>query len=62
MPVGQGVNTSVAQEALDAQKTALARRMHASGEPVKAIAEALGASAATVYRGGGPGLIGRPAL
>ena len=37
-------------KALDAQKTALARRMHASGEPVKTIAEALGVSAATVYR------------
>lgn len=30
--------------------TALARRMRASGEPVATIAEALGVSAATVYR------------
>ena len=36
--------------ALDAGKAALARRMHAAGEPVKTIAETLGVSAATVYR------------
>lgn len=35
---------------LDSDKAALARRMHASGEPVKTIAETLGVSAATVYR------------
>ena len=35
---------------LDQSKADLARRMHASGEPVKTIAEALGVSAATVYR------------
>lgn len=37
-------------KALDADKAALARRMHTSGEPVKTIAETLGVSAATVYR------------
>ena len=37
-------------KALDAGKAALARRMHAAGEPVKTIAETLGVSAATVYR------------
>ena len=37
-------------KALDQAKAALARRMHASGEPVKTIAETLGVSAATVYR------------
>ncbi|MCB0933371.1 MAG: recombinase family protein [Mycobacterium sp.] len=37
-------------KALDASKAALARRMHAAGEPVKTIAETLGVSAATVYR------------
>ena len=37
-------------KALDSEKAALARRMHASGEPVKTIAETLGVSAATVYR------------
>lgn len=37
-------------KALDSDKAALARRMHATGEPVKTIAETLGVSAATVYR------------
>lgn len=37
-------------KALDASKTALARRMHASGEPATTIASALGVSRATVYR------------
>jgi DNA invertase Pin-like site-specific DNA recombinase len=37
-------------KALDANKTALARRMHASGEPAATIASALGVSRATVYR------------
>lgn len=37
-------------KALDSEKAALARRMHASGEPVKTIAGTLGVSAATVYR------------
>jgi DNA invertase Pin-like site-specific DNA recombinase len=37
-------------KALDAGKAALARRMHAAGEPVKTIAETLGVSTATVYR------------
>lgn len=37
-------------KALDDSKTALARRMHASGEPASTIAEALGVSRATVYR------------
>mgnify|MGYP001097113374 CR=1 FL=1 len=37
-------------KALDSEKAALARRMHAAGEPVKTIAEMLGVSAATVYR------------
>ena len=37
-------------KALDSEKAALARRMHAAGEPVKTIAETLGVSAATVYR------------
>jgi DNA invertase Pin-like site-specific DNA recombinase len=37
-------------KALDPDKAALARRMHASGEPVKTIAATLGVSAATVYR------------
>lgn len=37
-------------KALDSDKAALARRMHAAGEPVKTIAETLGVSAATVYR------------
>lgn len=37
-------------KALDAQKTALAQRMHASGEPASTIATALGVSRATVYR------------
>lgn len=37
-------------KALDPAKTALARRMQASGEPVTTIAEALGVSRATVYR------------
>jgi len=36
--------------ALDEPKAALARRMHAAGEPVKTIAETLGVSVATVYR------------
>jgi DNA invertase Pin-like site-specific DNA recombinase len=37
-------------KALDASKAKLARRMHASGEPVTTIAAALGVSRATVYR------------
>jgi DNA invertase Pin-like site-specific DNA recombinase len=37
-------------KALDDSKTALARRMHASGEPATTIAGALGVSRATVYR------------
>jgi DNA invertase Pin-like site-specific DNA recombinase len=37
-------------KALDASKSNLARRMHASGEPVTTIAAALGVSRATVYR------------
>lgn len=37
-------------KALDKSKAALARRMHASGEPVSTIAAALGVSRATVYR------------
>ncbi|MGA8331751.1 MAG: helix-turn-helix domain-containing protein [Mycobacterium sp.] len=37
-------------KALDDSKMALARRMHASGEPASTIASALGVSRATVYR------------
>jgi DNA invertase Pin-like site-specific DNA recombinase len=37
-------------KALDASKSALARRMHAQQEPVSTIAAALGVSRATVYR------------
>ena len=37
-------------KALDAQKAALAKRMHAGGESASTIAEALGVSRATVYR------------
>jgi len=37
-------------KALDASKTALAARMHASGESASTIANALGVSRATVYR------------
>lgn len=37
-------------KALDAQKAALAQRMHASGEPATTIASTLGVSRATVYR------------
>jgi DNA invertase Pin-like site-specific DNA recombinase len=37
-------------KALDAQKAALAQRMHASGEPASTIAATLGVSRATVYR------------
>jgi DNA invertase Pin-like site-specific DNA recombinase len=37
-------------KALSPSKAALARRMHASGEPVTTIAQALGVSRATVYR------------
>lgn len=36
--------------ALDAQKAALAQRMHAAGEPATSIASTLGVSRATVYR------------
>lgn len=36
--------------ALDKSKSALARRMHASGESASTIAVALGVSRATVYR------------
>jgi DNA invertase Pin-like site-specific DNA recombinase len=37
-------------KALDAKKTALAQRMHASGESARTIANFLGVSRATVYR------------
>lgn len=37
-------------KALDESKAALARRMHAQGEPAATIASALGVSRATVYR------------
>jgi DNA invertase Pin-like site-specific DNA recombinase len=37
-------------KALDAQKAALAQRMHATGEPASTIAATLGVSRATVYR------------
>jgi DNA invertase Pin-like site-specific DNA recombinase len=37
-------------KALDAKKTGLAQRMHASGESASTIANALGVSRATVYR------------
>lgn len=37
-------------KALDQSNADLARRMHASGEPVKTIAATLGVSVATVYR------------
>src|SRR6476469_1456636 len=37
-------------KALDKSKAALARRMHASGEPVPVIGQTLGVSRATVYR------------
>lgn len=37
-------------KALNANKTALARRMHASGEPATTIASTLGVSRATIYR------------
>src|ERR1700738_4204983 len=37
-------------KALDRSKAALARRMHASGEPVTTIAATLGVSRATLYR------------
>lgn len=37
-------------KALDESKSALARRMHAQGEPASTIAAALGVSRATVYR------------
>jgi DNA invertase Pin-like site-specific DNA recombinase len=37
-------------KALDASKTALAQRMHKSGEPATTIALALGVSRATIYR------------
>jgi DNA invertase Pin-like site-specific DNA recombinase len=37
-------------KALDKSKTALAQRMHASGEPASTIAAKLGVSRATVYR------------
>lgn len=37
-------------KALDAQKSALAQRMHAAGEPATTIASTLGVSRATVYR------------
>ena len=38
------------QVALDDSKTALAQRMHASGESANTIASTLGVSRATVYR------------
>lgn len=37
-------------KALDAEKTALAHRMHAAGEPATTIASVLGVSRATIYR------------
>jgi len=37
-------------KALDKSKADLARRMHASGEPVSVIGHTLGVSRATVYR------------
>jgi DNA invertase Pin-like site-specific DNA recombinase len=37
-------------KALDASKTSLARRMHASGESANTIAATLSASRATIYR------------
>lgn len=37
-------------KALDESKIALAKRMHASGEPASTIASALGVSRATIYR------------
>lgn len=37
-------------KALDSTKSALAKRMHAAGEPVTTIADTLGVSRATVYR------------
>lgn len=37
-------------KALDAKRMGVARRMHASGEPVTTIADTLGVSRATVYR------------
>lgn len=37
-------------KALDESKSALARRMHAQGEPASTIAAALGVSRATIYR------------
>ncbi|WP_024449463.1 recombinase family protein [Mycolicibacterium iranicum] len=37
-------------KALDAQKVALAQRMHTAGESASTIAEALGVSRATIYR------------
>lgn len=37
-------------KALDEKKTALAQRMHSSGEPASTIAVALGVSRATIYR------------
>jgi DNA invertase Pin-like site-specific DNA recombinase len=37
-------------KALDEKKAALARRMHAAGEPASTIATTLGVSRATVYR------------
>ena len=37
-------------KALDDSKAALARRMHAAGEPVSVIGQTLGVSRATVYR------------
>lgn len=37
-------------KALDAQKAALAQKMHAAGEPATTIASTLGVSRATVYR------------
>jgi DNA invertase Pin-like site-specific DNA recombinase len=38
------------QRSLDKSKAELARRMHASGEPVTTIASTLGVSRATIYR------------
>jgi hypothetical protein len=49
-PVGRVGNPSVGPKALDDSKTALAQRMHDSGESAGTIAATLGVSRATVYR------------
>ncbi|MGO9033828.1 helix-turn-helix domain-containing protein [Mycobacterium sp.] len=47
---GAGVRRIGRPKALDKWKSALARRMHASGESASTIATTLGVSRATVYR------------